>query len=304
VGATAGIWTINPNNDNWLTLMMQPNSLAPRVDGIEIHDYLYFPDGSGDPIPNNGFTDAQSYDIDNRANEGQMAPRIRDIRTILDRVDPEGRIKIIEDEWGDWLVGFNENQDTWLQQGTLMDAISAGETLHVFMENADRLLAAALAQPINVIHSLFLTRPGDGVLVKTPTFYVFEMFKAHHTGNARWAPQSLASQNIQGNGQNFPVLSTGATVDETGAINVSLVNVDLVNQRSLSVSLGSSAAGYAVAGARVITGPAKDSFNPFAEPEQVNSQPLDAASYQHCGKSLHVDLPPKSVVMLRLDPLP
>lgn len=59
VGATAGIWTVNPTTDDWLTLMLQPTSLASRIDGIEMHDYLYFPEANATPIPNVGFTDEQ-----------------------------------------------------------------------------------------------------------------------------------------------------------------------------------------------------------------------------------------------------
>jgi alpha-N-arabinofuranosidase len=304
VGATAGIWTVSPNTDNWLTLMVKPTSLADRIDGIEVHDYLYFPEANATPIPNIGFSDDQYYNIVNRANEGQIAPRIRDIRTILDRNDPTGRTKIIEDEWGDWLVGFNEATDTWTQQGTVMDAISAAEQLHVFMANADRIQVTALAQPINVIHSLFLTRAGDPALVRTPTFHVFKMFVPHHSANARWAPNTLASENIQGNNQSFPVLSSGATVDDAGGVNISLVNVDLANTRELDIKLNSSAASYLVSSAQIITGAAKDSYNDFGQPEAVSAQPLAAASYQACGRSLHVSLPAKSVVMLRLDPQP
>ena len=40
---------------------------------------------------------------------------------------------------------------------------------------------AGLAQGINVIHSLLLTRSSDGALVKTPTFYAFKMFHAGST---------------------------------------------------------------------------------------------------------------------------
>jgi alpha-L-arabinofuranosidase len=36
--------------------------------------------------------------------------------------------------------------------------LRAAEQLHVFMASADRMQIAALAQPINVLHSLFLTR--------------------------------------------------------------------------------------------------------------------------------------------------
>jgi alpha-N-arabinofuranosidase len=302
VGATAGIWTVNGNADNWLTLMMQPTRLLNRIDGIEIHDYLYFPEASGTPIPNIGFSDDQYYNIVHRANEGQIAPRLRTLDSLLDRTDPENRIKIMLDEWGDWLVEFNP-ADTWLQKGTLMDAISAGIHLNVFMSHAERVLMAGLAQSTNVIHSLFLTNSASGGtdLVKTPTFYVFKQFVPHHVNGATWAPNTLTGETITGNGQNVPVISVGTTVDAAGGVNVSLVNVDLTNSRTVDVTLDSDWAAYSVSNASVITGAQKDTFNDFGQPEAVNLQPLDAAAYQACGKSLSVTLPARSVTMLRLD---
>lgn len=302
VGATAGIWTVNTNTDNWLTLMMTPASLNDRVDGIEIHDYLYFPEASDTPIPNVGFSDDQYFNIVNRANEGQIAPRLRNIDSILDRNDPDGRIKVMLDEWGDWLVEF-DSSDTWLQKGTLMDAISAGIHLNVFMSHAERVLMAGLAQSTNVIQSLFLTNTASGGtdLVKTPTFYVFKLYVPHHVNGATWAPNSLSSESITGNGQSFPVLSAGATVDMAGGVNVSLVNVDLVNSRTIDITLDSEWAAYGVSSAQIISGPQKDAYNDFGQPEAVNIQPLDASAYSACGRSLSVALPAKSVAMFRLD---
>jgi alpha-N-arabinofuranosidase len=302
VSGTAGVWTINPDTDNWLTLMVQPTSFMDRVDGIEIHDYLYFPEATDAPIPNIGFSDDQYYNIVNRANEGQIAPRIRNIDAILARNDPEKRKKIMLDEWGDWLVEF-EGADTWFQMGTLMDAISAGEHLNVFMSHADRVQMAGLAQAANVIHSLFVTNSisGGTDLVKTPTFYVFKMYIPHHVNGAAWVPNNLSSETITGNGQTFPVLSVGTTVDDAGGVNVSLVNVDLENSRTIDITLDSDWAGYRVSSAQVITGAQKDTYNDFGQPEAVNIQALDASAYAACGKSLSVTLPAKSVVMFRLD---
>lgn len=302
VGATGGIWTVNPATENWLTLMVEPDSLLSRVDGIEIHDYLYFPEASGTPIPNVGFSDDQYHRIVNAANEGQIAPRLRNIDAILDRTDPEGRTKVMLDEWGNWLVEFDP-ADTWLQKGTLMDAISAGVHLNVFMAHADRVLMAGLAQSTNVIHSLFLTNTASGgtELVKTPTFYVFKMYLPHHVNGATWAPHALASESITGNGQSFPVLSAGTTVDSAGGVNISLVNVDLNASRTVDVTLDSDWAAYGVSNAQVITGAQKDTYNDFGQPESVNSQPLEASAFRACGKSLSVTLPAKSVVMFRLE---
>jgi alpha-L-arabinofuranosidase len=283
---------------NWTWLNDQLENKGAVIDGIEIHDYIYSPDS----IPCVGFSDNQYYDVIHRANAGQIGPRLDQIREILDEHDPEKRIKIYLDEWGDWLIGFNEAEDTWLQQVTVMDAISSAEQLHLFMKNADRIFMAAVAQPINVIHSLFLTHPDDDTLVKTPAFYVFKMFVPHHTSGAMWAPHTLDSEDITGNGDTFPVLSAGTSVDGTGRVNISLANVDLMNTRTIDITLNGGAASYIAASAQVITGPEKDSYNDFGQEEVVNIQPLPSSECTTSGASVRVVLPSKSVVMVSLVP--
>ena len=283
-------------NMTWIDTQIK--NIGDQIDGIEVHDYIYHPSD----VPCVGFSDDQYYMVVHAANEGQIGPRLAEIVAILDQYDPSKRIKIFEDEWGDWFQPFNQAQDGWLQQNTVLDAVSAAEHLHVFMQHADRVEMAGLAQAINVIHALFLTRDSDGALVRTPTFYVFKMFVPHHTLDAKWAPNTLASENINGNGANFPVISAGTTVDSEGHVNISLANVDLVNTRTISVTLNSSKNSYIVSKAEVITGPAKDSYNDFAQTEVVNIQPLDTASCIVSGKSLKVTLPSKSIAMLVLTP--
>lgn len=186
-----------------------------------------------------------------------------------------------------------------------MDAISAAEHLHVFMEHADRILMAGLAQSTNVIHSLFATNStrGGTDLVKTPTFYVFKMFVPHHIKNAQWAPIDLESQMINGGGRNMPVLSTGATVNEDGEVHLSIANVDLVESRSLTTTFASDKLGYVVESAEIITGAAKDTFNDFGQAERINIKPFAEDGYDICGKKLKVEVPAKSIVMLKLKPL-
>ena len=218
---------------------------------------------SPDDIPNVGFTDAQYYNVVNAANKGQIGPRIDQAVSYLDKYDAAKRIKIYEDEWGDWLQNFTAS-DGWLQQGTLMDAISSAETLHLFMQHADRYAMAGLAQGINVIHSLLLTRSTDSALVKTPTFYVFKMFLPHHRSNAKWAPNTLTSENITRQRPDLPGAVRRHQVDDQGRVNISLANVDLVNTRTIKVTINSGKTAYAVTTAQVITGPAKDSYNDYA----------------------------------------
>ncbi len=279
----------------WLDTALK--NLGSKIGGVEIHEYIYH----HLDMPNLGFTDDQYYGVMNDSNQGQMGPHLDDIIAVLDKRDPDKRIKMFEDEWGVWLEPL-DSSDSWLEQGTLMHGLATAETLHLFMQRADRIGMAGLAQAVNVIHSLFLTRASDGVLVKTPTFYVWKMFVPHHSAGAKWAPSTLTSEQISGNSTTFPVLSAGTTVDSSGHVNISLANVDLTKTRSIQITLNSSRAGYAVASAQFVTGAAKDTYNDFGKPEQISIQDLPAANYSVCQKALNVTLPPKSVVMLVLNP--
>jgi alpha-N-arabinofuranosidase len=265
--------------------------------GIEVHEYIYHPQD----VPNVGFTDDQYYSVMNDSNQGRMGPDLEAIIAVLDKYDPDKRIKIIEDEWGVWLKSF-DTTDSWFEQGTLMHGLAAAETLHVFMRRADRMGMAGLAQAVNVIHSLFLTRASDNLLVKTPTFYVWKMLLPHHSSGAKWAPNTLTSEKISGNNTTFPVLSAGTTVDSSGHVNISLVNVDLTKTRSIQITLNSNRAAYSVSSAQVLTGAAKDTYNDFGKAEESNAQDLPTSSYSICGKTLNVTLPAKSVAMLVLTP--
>ena len=91
-------------------------------------------------------------------------------------------------------------------------------------------------------------------------------------------------------------------MDSLGRVNVSLSNVDLVNTRTVQITLNSSRPSYTAVGAQVITGPAKDSYNDFGQPERVNIPTLPASSCTISGKTVRVTLPSKSVAMLVLAP--
>jgi alpha-N-arabinofuranosidase len=292
IAATAGIWTVDPNSSgDWIDQML--GSIGGQMQGVEIHDYIYYPDD----VDCINFTEEEYYDIVCRADECQMGPRIDDIRTILDR---HGDQQIILDEWGDWLIDLG--RDGWQQQNTVMDALSAGISLNLFMRNADRVRMAGLAQAVNVIHSLILTDSawGGTNMVKTPTFYVFKMFKPHQLG--RYAPVTVSSEQITGGGHTFSVVSSAATVNDAGEVSVSMTNVDLQNSRDVTITLDTDTANWNVISAEVVTGAEKNSYNDFGAAETVNIQPLDPSNYDFCGKKVRVTLPTKSVVMLRMAP--
>jgi alpha-N-arabinofuranosidase len=104
-------------------------------------------------------------------------------RAIMDRFDPERKIKLLYDEWGTWHpVEKGKPSGGLYQQNTIRDACVAGLTLDVFHNHADKLFMANIAQIINVLQSVLLVE-GDKV-VKTPTYHVFDLYRPHKGAQA------------------------------------------------------------------------------------------------------------------------
>jgi hypothetical protein len=227
-----------------------------------------------------------------------MRPRLDGLVTIMNQYDAAGRIKIWEGEWGDWLTNTG---DGWQQTGTLMDALSAGETLNLFIRYCSRMYGAGLAQGVNVIHSLMNTNSA-GALAKLPTFYVFKMFIPHHTNGAKYAPTTITSEKATG--QTCNAVSAAATTDNSLNVNISLTNIDLTAVRTVNITLTSGVSSYAMSSAQIVTGPAKNSSNGFGTTETVNIQPFAASNYtlSNGGKTIAATLPARSIVMLILSP--
>lgn len=274
-------------------------SLGTAVDAIEFHDYIYHPGASGissvNPSTQNYWTIMSEIFV------GDFHSHlVKDILPGMDKGDPSKRVKACVDEWGDWLAPDPAYNDGWMQVSTVMDAISAGGHLHQFIQNADRTAIACLAQGVSCIHSIININTKDQ-MVKTPVFYVFKMFKPHHNNNAKFLPMSAPTFEQT---NNVPAVNVTATVDDSGIVNVSFVNVDLTATRKVTVTLTTDITTYTVKSAEIVTGADYKTTNPYGEAEQVNIKPLEQSAYSVAGKVLTVTLPSKSVSMIRLAPPP
>lgn len=281
----------------WPTTMI--NSIGSQLDGVEYHDYIYYPDTFSGSAPTTSQYWQIMYDVVSRDFGGHIR---NNVIPTMNSVNPDGRIKAIVDEWGDWL---KDDGDGWMQRNPLFDGLSAGMHLHVMMPYCKRITVACMAQAVSCIHSLMNINTSNQ-MVKTPTYYVFKMFKPHQ--NAKWCPISTSSienttQTTWFNGNaTFPVVTVGATVDNANYVNVSLTNIDLSATRQVIVTLTSSQTAYTVASAQVVTGAAYTSYNAFGAAESVNIQTLAAGNYTMNTKTLTVTLPARSIVMFRLQP--
>jgi len=85
--------------------------------------------------------------------------------------------KLAIDEWGCWYNSGDMTAPLWQQQSYQLDAAVAGLTLNIFNNHCDKILLATIAQMVNGLQSLFIAH-GDQCF-RTPTYHVFEMYKAH-----------------------------------------------------------------------------------------------------------------------------
>ena len=62
----------------------------------------------------------------------------------------------------------------------MRDALVAALNFHIFHRHADRVVMANIAQTVNVLQAMILTDKEK--MIRTPTYWVFEMFKVHQGG--------------------------------------------------------------------------------------------------------------------------
>ncbi len=140
---------------------------ADLIDHLSIH--RYFNRGKG----------AEFSDSEYRALFGDLVTMERDIQQadqLLGYFYPDKHVGLVIDEWGTWHP--EAVVDNGLEQAnTLRDAVFAGACLNLFNNHAHRITMANIAQTINVLQCVALTRTGEMCL--TPTYYVYDMMRYH-----------------------------------------------------------------------------------------------------------------------------
>lgn len=213
---------------------------------------------------------------------------------IMDKYDPQNRVGLVVDEWGNWHDAEPGTNPGFLyQQNTLRDALVASVNLDLFNKYARRVKMTNIAQTVNVLQAMLLTK--DEHLVKTPTFYVFNMYKVHH--DATMLPINISSEVYSLNDKSINALSASASKNADGKIHITITNVnphkalvvdcDLKGTNSVEFGKGS-----------IISGEAINAFNDFGQKEEVTIHPFSDVSVD--GNQVKVTIPAKSVVMVEL----
>ena len=213
---------------------------------------------------------------------------------IMDGFDPQKNIALILDEWGTW---WDEEPGTipghLYQQNTLRDAFVASLSLDIFHKYTERLKMANIAQIVNVLQSMILTK--DDKMVLTPTYYIFKMYKVHQ--DATYLPLDIDCEVIGvRDRRQLPLVSATASKDKEGKVHISLSNVDLKNEQEISINLSGISASQ-VQG-EILTSANIADYNSFERPDVVKPAPFKDARISK--GVLKVTLPAKSVVTLEL----
>jgi alpha-N-arabinofuranosidase len=222
---------------------------------------------------------------------GRMDEYITRHSAIMDRYDPEKRVALIVDEWGNWFrVEAGTEPGFLYQQNTLRDAVTAGLTLNIFNRHCARLRMANLAQTVNVLQALVLT---DGPrAVVTPTYHVFDLYQAHQ--DAVRLPIDLACRDYVRGEEKIPALSASASRDQSATVHITLCNLDPSRESRLACEL--RGADPVEVSARVLAADALNAHNTFQRPDRVKPAPLESASLRE-GR-IEILIPPASVVLL------
>ena len=202
---------------------------------------------------------------------------------IMDEYDPDKNIGLIVDEWGIWSdVEPGTNPGFLYQQSTVRDALVAGVTLNIFNKHCDRVKMANIAQMVNVLQAVILT---DGAkMICTPTYHVFELYKAHHDAN--YLPSAITCGECGGVKQ-----LTATASEKEGVITLTATNTSCTDALDVVVHLSGASAKNVTA--RILTGDMHDK-NTFEDAEKVTVKPFDAVRVTETG--LKMTLPACSVV--------
>ena len=297
------------SNYHWTEVMMRDASM--HLDAIALHYYtrlndpvipVSIPDGNERYLrdESRSRTSATQFDEDGwfgiMKAASFMEELIQNHSRIMDRYDPEKRVALIVDEWGTWFdCEPGTNPGFLYQQNTLRDAVSAAVTLNIFNNHCDRVKMANIAQTINVLQAMLLTE--GSLLVKTPTYHVFDLFKVHQ--DAELLDYAVLSEDYCYEGKRLKQISASVSKAKDGSVNMTLANIDPHREGTVKCHIEDFGS-FRLDGGFILTSEHMQDKNTFDNPDLVKPARFSGCSVD--GGLLTVTLPPKSVVLLTLVP--
>ena len=273
---------------NWTEVLMRdiPHNM---LDAVALHHYSIISWAKKGPSTN--FTEEEYFSIMQSAL--QMNELVEKHSAIMDKYDPKKKVALVVDEWGGWYeVEPGSNPAFLFQQNTMRDAMIAGTTLNIFNNHCDRVRMANLAQIINVLQSVILTK--EEKILLTPTYHVMEMYNVHQ--DATMLPITLNCNDYTMGKEKLKAISASASMDKNGVTHISLVNIDANKEQEVNINI--NGANYTSVTGRILTSDKLQDYNSFENPNKIKPVIFNQAILSK--NSLKLKMPPFSVIVLEL----
>jgi len=261
-----------------------------QIGMVSVHFYTFAGNDWGKKSPAIGFGETDwARAMERTWKTDEMVARHS---ALLDRHDPAGKVGISFSEWGAWWATDKDRPSNLYQANTLRDAVIAGLTLNIFQNHAARVRMANLAQMVNVLQSLVLTRGGEMLL--TPTYHVFDLYQGHQ--GAKLLPSRVEAAAYSVDTTTVPSISVSASRRADGVITLTLVNLDAKRDAKVRIDLQGVVVGKA--SGRVVTAKAMDAQPAFGKPDPLAPSPLQQVQVR--GGAVSLTAPAKSVLVLEM----
>jgi alpha-L-arabinofuranosidase len=274
---------------NWTEILMK--TAANFMDGLSLHYYTV----KGTWENKGSATDFDKADwFTTIKKTGMLDEIIKGHSDIMDKYDPEKRVGMIVDEWGLWHdCEPGTNLGFLYQQNTLRDAVCAGISLNILNNNSNRVYMANIAQAVNVLQAMALTK--DDMMILTPTYHIFEMYKKHQDSLLLESAAECSSYSY--NDESIPALSVSASLSRNEKINISICNTDPSNSISAFCILNGKKP-VNIKG-RILTSDSINAYNEFDNPDNV--KPSDFSKAEIRNDIIELEMPSKSAVVFEVE---
>jgi len=276
------------DNYHWTEVLMKELP-AGMFDALGLHHYSVINWSKKGSATN--FSEEEYFTTMKRAL--QMEELVTKHSAIMDKYDPQKKKALAVDEWGGWYdVEPGTNGAFLFQQNTMRDAVLAGATLNIFNNHCDRVKMANLAQIINVLQAVILTK--EEKIILTPTYHVMEMYNVHQ--DATMLPLEVTSNKYILGKDTLTAVWASASKDKNGLTHISLVNVNAKQAQLVSINI--NGANYKTVSGRILTSDKLQNYNSFENPNKIVPVVFNGAQLN--GLKLNLNIPPFSVLVLEL----
>jgi alpha-N-arabinofuranosidase len=224
-----------------------------------------------------------------------MEELIIKISEIMEKYDPNKNIDLIIDEWGTWWRVEKGTKPGFLyQQNTMRDALVASLSLDIFNRHCDRVHMANIAQTVNVLQAMVLTK--DEEMIFTPTYHVFEMYKVHQ--EASLLPMNIKSEIYK---HELPSIHASASLDDNGKSHISLCNIDPNNEIGVLIEFSQTDLEHKNCKARILRGDQMNSHNTFESPEIIKPVEFNSANFNVGKNQINFKMPSMAIMVIEID---